>query len=493
MSQKKMRLLGKWSWKWRWIISLWIVIAALTFLFTTIGFVALNADAVRSSTPHAAMPGDWPMYLSDPGRSGYNSAETAINGSTAANLKLHWKYHSGGNISTQPVVTNGMIYWGSWDGYEHATNLNGTQAWQSFLGVTSVATGCHPPKAGVASIAAVDLVNIGGTMTSVVFVGGGDANFYALNAANGAVIWKTSLGTPPATFLWSSPAVYQGSVYMGVSSFGDCPLVQGKLVKMDEVTGTIQSTFNNVPDGCIGGAVWSSLTIDTTTGEVYIGTGTIHPQCSSPEPHALSMIELHAADLSFVGSWQLPPADWIGDSTDFGASPTLFQATIGGTVHNLVGAANKNGKFYTFERGAIGNGPIWEDQIAAPGKCPQCGQGAISSAAWDGSNLYIAGGKTTINSISCPGSVQAVAPATGAIIWQRCLTDGPVLAPVTLVPGVAVVMAGKDVLLLDTSTGQTLNTLTDTRNNSRYFAGASVSNGILYTANMDWNLYAYGF
>jgi hypothetical protein len=54
-------------------------------------------------------------------------------------------------------------------------------------------------------------------------------------------------------------------------------------------------------------------------------------------------------------------------------------------------------------------------------------------------------------------------------------------------------MAGKDVLLLDTSTGQTLNTLTDTRNNSRYFAGASVSNGILYTANMDWNLYAYGF
>ena len=48
-------------------------------------------------------------------------------------------------------------------------------------------------------------------------------------------------------------------------------------------------------------------------------------------------------------------------------------------------------------------------------------------------------------------------------------------------------------LLLDTSTGQTLNTLTDTRNNSRYFAGASVSNGILYTANMDFNLYAYGF
>lgn len=485
----KKRLLGN----WRWAIPFWVIIAFLSYFFTSIGFVALNVHAVPPLAPRSATSGDWPMYLADLGRSGYNSAETLINKTSASNLTLHWKYHSGGSISTQPVVTNGMIYWGSWDGYEHATNLNGHQVWQTFLGITSVATGCHPPKAGVASIAAVASVNINGTMTLVDFVGGGDANFYALNALTGAVIWQTSLGTPPATFLWSSPLVYQGSVYMGVSSFGDCPLVQGKLVKMKAATGTIQSTFNNVPDGCIGGAVWSSPTIDTTTGDVFIGTGTIHPQCPSPEPHALSMIELHASDLSLVGSWQLPPSDWIGDSTDFGASPTLFQATIGGTLHNLVGAANKNGKFYAFERGAISKGPIWEAQIAAPGRCPMCGQGAISSAAWDGSTLYIAGGHVTINGIACLGSIQAVDPATGLFLWQRCLNDGAVLGPVSLITGVAIVEAGKDVLLLDTATGQTLNTLTDTHNNSRYFAGASVSNGILYTTNMDWNLYAYGF
>src|SRR5438876_4442281 len=33
------------------------------------------------------------------------------------------------------------IYWGSWDGYEHATDLNGNQVWQTFLGTNSVATG----------------------------------------------------------------------------------------------------------------------------------------------------------------------------------------------------------------------------------------------------------------------------------------------------------------------------------------------------------------
>src|SRR5438876_12114686 len=82
------------------------------------------------------------------------------------------------------------IYWGSWDGYEHATDLNGNQVWQTFLGTNSVATGCHPPEAGVASIPDVTSVNINGTMTTVVYVGGGDANFYAWIAATVAGICK---------------------------------------------------------------------------------------------------------------------------------------------------------------------------------------------------------------------------------------------------------------------------------------------------------------
>ena len=430
------------------------------------------------------------MYLGDPARTGYNQAETKITRTTAPNLKLHWMYHAGFSISAEPAVFNGKIYLGSWDGYEHATDLTGKQIWQTFLGQTSDQI-CHPPVAGVASSAAVAVVPINGTARTVVFVGGGDAYFYALDGATGTRIWRKKLGTPPATFLWSSPAVYKGSVYMGVSSFGDCPLVQGKLVKMDASTGVIQRSFNTVPFGCIGGAVWSSPTI-APGGEVYIATGTIHPQCPTVERMTLSMIELHASDLSYVGSWQLPPSDWIGDSTDFGASPTLFQAMIGGTTHYLVGAVNKNGKFYAFQRGAIGKGPVWEAQIAGLGKCPACGQGSISPSVWDGTKLYIAGGATTIKGVSCLGSVQAVDPATGAFIWQRCLQDGAVLAPITLIPGVAVVTAGKDVLLFNTDSGQIIKTLTDSRGNSRYFAGAAVSNGVLYVGNMDWNFYAYG-
>jgi outer membrane protein assembly factor BamB len=198
--------------RWCWAIPLWMAIAFLSYFFTTTGFVALNAHAVQVTKPRSATSGDWPMYLADLDHSGYNSAETVINKTSAPNPKLHWQYHSGGSSSSQPVVVNGMIYWGSWDGYEHAMDLNGNQVWQTFLGINSVATGCHPPKAGVASIPAAASVNINGTMTSVVFLGGGDANFYALDVGTGAVIWKTPLGTLPATFLWSSPVVYQGSV-----------------------------------------------------------------------------------------------------------------------------------------------------------------------------------------------------------------------------------------------------------------------------------------
>src|SRR5260370_40999762 len=127
---------------------------------------------------------------------------------------------------------------------------------------------------------------------------------------------------------------------------------------MDTATGTNQYPFNTGPGGCLGGAIWSSPKIDRSTGEVYIATGTIHPQCTSPQPYTLSMIELHASDISYVGSWQLPPSDWIGDSTDFGASPTLFQTKIGRVLKNLVGSNNTNEKLYTVTTACLAIGPV---------------------------------------------------------------------------------------------------------------------------------------
>src|SRR2546426_628861 len=160
---------------------------------------------------NAAGPGDWSTYLHDVARSGFNSAETAINPGSAGSLKQLWSYNEGTIISTQPAVANGKIYWGSWDGIEHATNLDGTQAWTANLGTVTSAT-CGGASLGIVSSATVANVTINGTTTPVVFVGGGNTQFYALNANTGAVIWHTPIGAPPNNVIWNSPVFYNGRV-----------------------------------------------------------------------------------------------------------------------------------------------------------------------------------------------------------------------------------------------------------------------------------------
>lgn len=437
----------------------------------------------------AAAPADyWPMYLSGPDHSGFNRTETAINKTSVQNLKQHWSFQTGAAISSQPVEAHGLVYWGSWDGNEYAADLNGNKVWSTRLGQTSNSR-CQPTSAGVASTATVVNISIG-TATSVVFVGGGDANLYALNAANGTILWHTLMGTPSSTFIWSSPVYYKGSIYVDVSSYGDCPMVQGKLVKLDAITGQITNTFFTVPNGCTGGGVWASPTIDAKNGAVYIVTGNAG-KCSTSEPYTSAMIKLLASNLSLISYWQVPANEQIFDG-DFGATSILFNASIKGSLQNMVGAVDKNGVFYAFSRNSISNGPLWAEKVSVGGSCPLCGTADISPAAWDGTMLYVAGGSTSIGNQSCLGSIRALDPATGSPIWQQCLQDGPVLAPVSAVPGLVVVTAGTDVSVFDSSNGDKLTVLTDTSRGSLYYGASSISQGVLYVGNMDGILHAYG-
>jgi polyvinyl alcohol dehydrogenase (cytochrome) len=344
---------------------------------------------------------------------------------------------------------------------------------------------------GVASTATAAVIKRDGVSTPALFVGGGDGKFYALDALKGTILWATPLGSPPSHFLWSSPVVYKGSLYIGMASLADCPTVQGQLIQMDQVTGHIQHVFNVVPDDCQGGGIWTSPTIDEQTGKVYVSTGNPDP-CWTSEPYASSLLELRASDLTLVDSWQVPPSEWVVDS-DFGSSPTLFTALVGGVSRPLVGVAHKNGTYYAFLRDDIGSGPVWRAAIAQGGSCPDCGDGSISTAAWDGTHLYVAGGRTTINGASCYGSVRALNPSTGAALWQQCVTAGPVIAAITAVPGVVVAAAGPVLLLLDSTSGQRVFTYRDPQKGGVFYGPASVSRGALYLGSTNGTLYAFGF
>src|SRR5712691_7680848 len=67
---------------------------------------------------------DWPTYQGDLSHSGFAAGESIINPQTASSLALQWSDAAAGAISVQPAVANGRIYWGSWDGNEHATALD---------------------------------------------------------------------------------------------------------------------------------------------------------------------------------------------------------------------------------------------------------------------------------------------------------------------------------------------------------------------------------
>ena len=135
------------------------------------------------------------------------------------------------------------------------------------------------------------------------------------------MIWKTNLGTQPAWYLWSSPILFNGSLYEGIASFGDCPFVQGQLVQMNAATGAIQHVASFVPDGCVGAGVWTSPTVDPSDGSVYVTTGT-PAGCKNPGPNlAPSIVKLRASDLSILSSWTVPTSEQTFGDEDFGGTP----------------------------------------------------------------------------------------------------------------------------------------------------------------------------
>jgi outer membrane protein assembly factor BamB len=446
-----------------------------------------------SSGVLAATGDGWLTYGFSNARSGVNNADM-VSALNAANLKLHWAHHAGGSIFSQPVVDTslGFVFWGSWDGYEHATNIaTNAFVWAANLG-TTVDTSCSPPKVGVASTATVATVPINGTPTSVVFVGGGNDRFYALNATQGTVIWSTSLGSSPAHFLWSSPAIYNGSVYIGNASFGDCPLVQGELVQLNASTGVIQSVFKVVRDGCTGGGVWGSPTVDTASGFVYFATGNPAPNAPSScaSAYAEAVIKVSALNVSTaVDSWQVRGSDKA--DLDFGSTPTLFTA---GTTQ-MLGIGNKDGMYYALDRTVLRHGTLWRANIAHTGNCPQCGSGTISPSAWDGTSLYVAGGGTSINGVSCPGSLSALNPANGSFHWRHCLQSGPVLGAVSVSgsPGVAFVGQGTYLMGIRISDGTTLFRFHDINGGSNFWGSPAIGGSMVFMGNQDGNLYALGF
>jgi hypothetical protein len=434
----------------------------------------------------SATSSDWTTYLGGNSRTNYAANGGAFTPTSVQTLGLAWQASDAGpahGVFPQPVVSNGLVYWGSNDGYERATTTAGTLKWQTNVGVTNTPFCTSPSSFGISSTPTITTDVPVGTATSVMYVAGGNSKMYALNAVTGAILWSYDTGGNPNTFLWDSPLVFGNSVYIGQSSFGDCPLTQGQLIQLNRVTGALQNIFNVVPNGCTGGGIWGSPTLDAAAGTIYFDTGTPSPDCPST-PGGPSLYEVHASDLTLVGSWTIPVAQQITDA-DFGSTPTLFNGVIGGQSVPLVGMVDKNGVFYALKRDAVPSGPVWSTRIATGGVNPTTGNGTIASAAFDGTTLYVGGDNTA----GCSGTVNALNPSTGAFIWQHCFTDGGFVAGGVTATSGGVVAAGEgnNIVVMSAATGASLLSYGGV---GPFWGPPTFADGSLYEGDMSGNLYA---
>ncbi len=457
-------------------ISFLTLIASL-LLISVFTLPTMPTFAQGSASPKVQMA-DWPTFLDNTQRNAATT-DTTISTSNASQLVKHWSFQTGGVVASSPTVVNGTVYVGSWNGYEYALNAKtGTEKWATYLGITTVRPDCNPSSgAGVSSAATVQ--------NGVAYVGGGDSYWYALNAATGAVLWRVYTGDNSVTggyYNWSSPLIYNGYAYIGLASFGDCPLAQGKLLRVSLATHQIVNTFNVVPNGQIGGGIWTTPSIDTITNTIYVDTGT---ENSLSQPYAQAFLALDATTLTLKDSWKLPEGDAVMDS-DFSTTPILFNDAAGNL---LVSGIDKNGYAYTFKRGHLAAGPIWKAQIATGGDCPEpCGQGSVSSGAFAQNKLFLAGEDTLINGVGYKGSVRAFDPGTGKILWQHS-TVGRVIGALAYSNGILVDGAGPVFEVLNAQTG---DRLFDYTTGGTLYAAPSIAEGQIYIGGVDGNVYAFG-
>jgi outer membrane protein assembly factor BamB len=420
---------------------------------------------------------DWKKYCGSLAMNGFAIGESVLSASSAPQLQLLWSQKLNGPIASAPSVARNKVYVGDWGGFEWAFDAaTGKVIASANLGQTSIEH-CNPTVLGISSSPAIE--------GNLLYVAGGDDGFYALNADTLSTVWRRSLGDNSAAggyYGWCSPAVAGGKVLQGIASNCDDPFPRGAIVALDPANGeTIGETFF-VPDGLVGGGIWTSPAVDIDHRNIFVTTGSAH---SFDDGDSFSMLRLDLDTLDIEDRWKLPHDSFTWDA-DWGSSPTLFTDASG---RELVGAGQKDGGYYAFERDAIASGPVWVAPIAILGEVPQNGDGTLSTAAFDGTTLYVGGGippgtddKTVL------GAVSAVSPSDGTILWRHTF-DGPVIAPVSFANGVVFAVGGTSIVGLDAATGSVLWSY---KMKAGGFGGIAIAGGRIYAGDLFGTIYAFG-
>ena len=140
------------------------------------------------------------------------------------------------------------------------------------------------------------------------------------------------------------------------------------------------------------------------------------------QPLARALLAIDADTMIVVDSSSPRQPDRDADWT---TTPILFNDANGAA---LVGAINKDGFYYALNRNNLAAGYVWRRQIGNAGPDPESGDASVSSSAFGGGRLYVRRRHHDNQRNTVKGSIRALNPTTGTVLWERGLqrrTDGP--------------------------------------------------------------------
>jgi PQQ-dependent dehydrogenase (methanol/ethanol family) len=453
--------------------------------------LALAALCCASAFAQESTPGgQWPSYNNRLNGQRYSplkqvTPENAAQLGEVCRVQIDGptSYHSG------LVVVDGVIYTNT--GRETVALDATTCAVRWKVSHTSEEGSYSPSNRGLA------------VMGGRVFRGTGDTRLIALDAATGKLLWKNVIGDPAlGEGASAAPLAWQGVVYMGIA--GSELGVRGRVMAFDAATGKELWRFNTIPMGnetgaetwtrketakTGGGGVWGALSLDVTTGELFVPVGNPWPDIDMgyrPGNNLFtdSVVVLDARTGALKWWHQLAPADW--QDLDLVAAPLLYRDS---RIRDLVVVAGKDGYVTAIDREThkvVFRTPVTTVEHIYLKPSPEGSKmcpGYAGGVEWNGPGLDLANKLMVVGAVdacfmvklgkteyapgqaSFGGTIEPVGPTTGwitaidsetgAVRWQYH-AEKPVVAGVTPTAG-GITFAGDlagNLLVFNTKTGQ---------------------------------------
>lgn len=313
--------------------------------------------------------GDWLTYNRT-----YNSDRySPLKQITTANVKrlhlLH-TFNLGKDVSsmqTGPVVINSIMYFTT-DTVTYAIHAaTGALKWKRV----------RPIKKPVGYGANHGVAYLDGK----VFRGASDGHVFALNASDGKILWDVPLDVAgPGVSIPMAPLAWNGMLFIG-NAGGDNAGITGHIYALNVNDGHVIWKFNVVPDSgparetwpaasngipVSGGAFWTSISLDTDNGVLYVPAGNPAPDFDTEirqngeELYTNCIIALDTRTGKMLGYIQLVKND--NHDWDVDAAPALLN-TKGGKA--IIASANKSGLLSVIDRSAITNKPGAPDSASS--------------------------------------------------------------------------------------------------------------------------------